>query len=76
MGNIVKYRGFVNFLRSEIANETNLREDIPIIYINIRQIMAVYDIGINTVLQTSNKFLTINLPIDKVMERIDSIPMD
>lgn len=67
--------------REEINEETNLLKEIPIVYISIRNIVAVYDRprydGIQeTVIQTNSKTFTINLPIEKVMNRIDGIPMN
>lgn len=81
MSMVQKYRGFVWFLREEINEETNLLKEIPIVYISIRNIVAVYDRPRydgkqETLIQTSSNTFTINLPIEKVMNRIDGIPMN
>lgn len=81
MSMVQKYRGFVWFLREEIDEETNLLKEIPIVYISIRNIVAVYDRPHydgkrDTIIQTDSKVFTINLPIEKVMDRIDGIPMN
>lgn len=81
MSMVQKYRGFVWFLREEIHEETNLLKEIPIVYISIRNIVAVYDRPCydgkqETLIQTNSKVFTINLPIEKVMDRIDGIPLN
>ena len=81
MGMVTKYRGFVHFLREEIDERTNLLKEIPIIYISIRNIVAIfdrprYDGKQETIIQTTSIDFVINLPLEKVMNRIDGIPLN